>query len=88
VWDKNSPYYLPQLRAVMVSYAEFHQRPVLRRKVMEQGLREYLGIPEEVKLYLDNGAFYFISRGGEIATNDYEESVQGAKPDWCPIPQA
>lgn len=71
----------------MVSYAEFHQRPVLRRKVMEQGLREYLGISEEVKLYLDNGAFYFISRGGEIVTNDYEKFVQGAKPDWCPIPQ-
>lgn len=87
VWDKNSPYYLPQLRAVMVSYAEFHQKPMLRRKVMEQGLKEYLGIPEEVKLYLDNGAFYFISRGGEIVTNDYEEFVQGAKPDWCPIPQ-
>ncbi|RUR72603.1 hypothetical protein ACF3DV_34365 (plasmid) [Chlorogloeopsis fritschii PCC 9212] len=87
VWDKNSPYYLPQLQAVMVSYAEFHQRPVLRRKVMEQGIRKYLGIPEEVKLYLDNGAFYFISRGGEIVTKDYEEFVQGAKPDWCPIPQ-
>lgn len=87
VWDKNSPYYLPQLQAVMVSYAEFHQKPVLRRKVMEQGLKEYLGIPKEVKLYLDNGAFYFISRGGEIVTNDYEEFVQGAKPDWCPIPQ-
>ncbi|KYC35709.1 hypothetical protein WA1_07845 [Scytonema hofmannii PCC 7110] len=87
VWDKNSPYYLPHLQAVMVSYAKFYQRPVLRRKVMEQSLRKYLGIPEEVKLYLDNGAFYFISRGGEISTNDYEEFVQGAKPDWCPIPQ-
>lgn len=87
VWDKTSPYYLPKLQAVMVSYAEFHHRPVLRRQVMAQGLREYLGIPKGVKLYLDNGAFYFLSRGGETSTAEYEEFVASAKPDWCPIPQ-
>jgi 7-cyano-7-deazaguanine tRNA-ribosyltransferase len=87
VWDVNSPYYLPDLKAVMVSYAEFHRMPARRRKAMEQGLHEYLGIPEEVKIYLDNGAFYFLSRDGEMPREEYDEFVRLAKPDWWPIPQ-
>ncbi len=61
VWDTNSPFHLPDLRAVMVSYADFHRMPARRRAAMERGLHEYLGIPEETKVYLDNGAFYFLS---------------------------
>lgn len=87
VWDKTCPYYLPQLQAVMVSYADFHQMPKRRREAMEQGLSSYLGLAEGVKAYLDNGAFYFLSRGGETPIKDYEEFVEKAKPDWFPIPQ-
>src|SRR2546421_276074 len=87
VWDVKSPYYLPDLKAVMVSYAEFHRMPARRRKAMEQGLHKYLGIPEEVNIYLDNGAFYFLSRDGEMPREEYDEFVRLAKPDWWPIPQ-
>lgn len=87
VWDVTSPYYLPDLKAVMVSYADFHRMPARRRKAMEQGLHQYLGIPEEVKIYLDNGAFYFLSRNGETSREEYDEFVSLAKPDWWPIPQ-
>jgi 7-cyano-7-deazaguanine tRNA-ribosyltransferase len=87
VWDVNSPYYLPYLKAVMISYADFHQMPTRRRKAMEQGLHEHLGIPEDVKVYLDNGAFYFLSRNGEMPREEYEKFVMHAKPDWWPIPQ-
>ena len=87
VWDPASPYYLPDLRAVMVSYAEFHRMPVQRRAAMELGLRDYLGVLDEVKIYLDNGAFYFLSRGGDTPVEDYEEFVKCAGPDWYPIPR-
>lgn len=87
VWDDTSPYYLPNLQAVMVSYAEFYQAPNRRRKAMEQGLHSYLGIPERVLVYLDNGAFYFLKNEGEVPRQDYEEFVREARPNWYPIPQ-
>src|SRR5215213_5286543 len=62
VWDPASPYHIPALTAVMVSYAEFHQLPARRRLAMRDGLRAYLGVPDRVSVYLDNGAFYFGSQ--------------------------
>lgn len=87
VWDVGSPYYLPHLRAVMVSYADFHKMPARRTAAMEVGLREYVGAPEGTKVYLDNGAFYFLSRGGDTPVEGYEEFVERAEPDWYPIPR-
>jgi 7-cyano-7-deazaguanine tRNA-ribosyltransferase len=87
VWDPNSPYYLPNLRAVMISYADFHRMSARKRAAMEQGLHTYLGLPRQTKVYLDNGAYYFLTRGGEMPTEEYEEFVQKAKPDWYPIPR-
>lgn len=87
VWDARSPYHLPHLRAVMVSYADFHKMPVRRAAAMEAGLREYLGVSEETKVYLDNGAFYFLSRGGDTPVEEYVEFVERAEPDWHPIPR-
>lgn len=87
VWDPRSECYIPALAAVMVSYGEFHQMPARRKAAMEQGLRRYLGVPEEVKIYLDNGAFYFGSEDGDAPLQEYEEFAAKAKPDWKPIPQ-
>lgn len=87
VWDPESEHYLPELRAIMVSYADFHKMPARRRKAMEQGLHCYLGIPSHIKIYLDNGAFYFITHGGETPIKEYAEFVKHAQPDWFPIPQ-
>lgn len=87
VWDPASPYFLPDLPAVMVSYADFHRSPRQRRAAMEQTLRGYLEAPSHVRIYLDNGAFYFLGRDGGIPLHAYEEFVQAAQPDWYPIPQ-
>ena len=87
VWDPTSPYYLPGLRAVMVSYADFHRNPGRRRAVMTQNLHTYLGVPQHIKIYLDNGAFYFIGRTNDTPRADYDDFVAQAKPDWWPIPQ-
>lgn len=88
VWDKDSPYYLPDLRAVMFSYADFHRQPSRRRQAMEQGLHELFGIPHEIVAYLDNGAFYFLNKAeGETPRDEYEEFVERARPDWYAIPQ-
>jgi 7-cyano-7-deazaguanine tRNA-ribosyltransferase len=85
VWDANSPYHLPSLRAVMVSYGEFHQRAVCRRMAMKDGLRKYLGAPEHVRIFLDNGAFYFLRNKGEADQRGYREFVRRARPDWYPV---
>src|SRR5262249_11544906 len=71
----------------MVSYGEFHQMPARRTAAMDQGLRTYLGVPDGVKIYLDNGAFYFGTDGADAPLDEYEEFVEEAKPDWKPIPQ-
>lgn len=87
VWDFESPYYLPELQAVMVSYADFVKMPAKRRKAMEYGLHAYLGVPDSVSIYLDNGAFYFIRNDGEVDREQYAAFVRQARPDWYPIPQ-
>jgi hypothetical protein len=87
VWDPSSPFYISGLSAVMVSYGEFHQMQACRAAAMEQGLRAYLRVPTDVKVYLDNGAFYFGSKNAEAPLDEYEEFVDRAQPDWKPIPQ-
>lgn len=71
----------------MVSYADFHQMPKRRKEAMEKGLHESLNIPKKVKIYLDNGAFYFLNRDGETPVEEYEKFVIKSQPDWFPIPQ-
>ena len=90
VWDPESPYYLPNLRAVMVSYADFHAMPWLRERAMKTGLQKFLDIPSDspVRVYLDNGAFYFLSRNEKMPEEkDYKAFVRKARPDWHPIPR-
>lgn len=87
VWDPESPYYLPGLTAVMVSYADFHKSAARRRAAMKQTLHTYLGVPPHIRIYLDNGAFYFLDRDGGVPQEAYEEFVREARPDWYPIPQ-
>jgi 7-cyano-7-deazaguanine tRNA-ribosyltransferase len=85
VWDPKSPYFLPSLRAIMVSYGEFHQMPVCMQKAKDLGLRKYLDVPAGVSIYLDNGAFYFLRTGHRGERKAYQEFVEKAKPDWYPI---
>lgn len=87
VWDPSSPYHLPAVRAVMISYADFVRSPSQMRAVREVGLRRYLNIPEDVHVFLDNGAFYFLGHPGEASQADYESFVAAARPDWWPIPR-
>jgi 7-cyano-7-deazaguanine tRNA-ribosyltransferase len=87
VWDPASSYYLPELRAVMVSYADFDKSSAKRRAAMQQTLHGYLGTPKDVQIYLDNGAFYFLGRDGGVSQQQYEAFVLAAQPDWYPIPQ-
>jgi hypothetical protein len=85
VWKPESPYYISALHAVMVSYGEFHQMPKQMQKAKAVGLREYLGVPTKTKVFLDNGAFYFLRSGDVAERKDYEEFVEEAKPDWYPM---
>src|SRR5688572_626477 len=85
VWDPASPYFLSSLKAVMVSYAEFHQMPARMEKAKSVGLRRYLRVPKGVRIYLDNGAFYFLRTGDVAQQKAYDEFVACAKPDWYPI---
>ncbi len=87
VWDPRSEHYLPKLRAVMVSYADFHGSPIRTARAMQQGIHKYLGVPEGVKVYLDNGAFCLMAKAGRTPTEEYGDFVECAKPDWYPIPQ-
>jgi 7-cyano-7-deazaguanine tRNA-ribosyltransferase len=85
VWDPRSAHHLPSLSAVMLSYAEFHQMPARMERAKSVGLRKYLDIPERVRIFLDNGAFYFLRSGRTAERKAYEEFVAAAKPNWYPI---
>jgi hypothetical protein len=87
IGDPSSPDHVPELRAVMVSWAEFARMPAARRSAMQHGLRAFLGLPDDVRVYLDNGSFYFLSRNGGADAAAYEEFVERAQPDWRPIPR-
>jgi 7-cyano-7-deazaguanine tRNA-ribosyltransferase len=87
VWDAESSYHLPDLTAVMISYADLYKMPKKRKLIMEQGIHSYFGIPEHVKVYLDNGAFYFLVHEGAIPVAEYTEFITEAQPNWYPIPQ-
>jgi hypothetical protein len=87
VWDKACDHYLPDLQAVMVSYSDFHMMPKMREQAMKKGLHASLGMPRSVKVFLDNGSYFFHSRSGGAPFNEYESFVQAARPDWWPIPQ-
>jgi 7-cyano-7-deazaguanine tRNA-ribosyltransferase len=87
VWESDSEYYLPDLTAIIISYADFHQSASARIKAMERGLHDYLNVPAHIKIYLDNGAFYFLSHVGQTPVNQYIEFVRESRPDWFPIPQ-
>lgn len=85
VWDPESPFYLPGLTAIMVSYADFKLMRSRRRAAMRHGLRDYLGVPSHISIYLDNGAYYFATNSGEPTSEEYRRFVRRAKPDWRPI---
>jgi 7-cyano-7-deazaguanine tRNA-ribosyltransferase len=86
VWDVKSDFYLPNLQALMVSYAEFHTNRSLRERAVTSGVRKLLGVSPKTQVFLDNGAFYF-ARNGEAADYDgYRQFVRAARPDWYPIP--
>jgi len=87
VWDPDSPYYLPDLKAIMVSYADFASMPARRQAAMREGLRSFLRAPANVTIYLDNGSFYQLTKGGSTSCDAYEAFVEHAKPDWHVIPQ-
>ena len=87
VWDAESPYYLDSVQAVMVSYAEFDKKPSHRSKAMKVGLHAFLGVPDHISIYLDNGSFNFHKRGQEVEVDKYEQFVEKTNPAWYVVPQ-
>lgn len=87
VWDPSSEYYLKDLRAVMVPYSDFHLLPWRKGPVLKDGLHAAFGIPQSVKIFLDNGSFFFRDQPSGMSYADYEDFVARARPDWWPIPQ-
>lgn len=62
-WDKSSEWYLPQVKAIMVSYAGFHKNSSKRRAAMERGIHAYLRVDQGMPVHLDNGSFAFWRKG-------------------------
>ena len=87
VWQPASPYFIPSIRSIMVSYAEIGTKKGSRNKIMQQGLRAYLEVPDNIAIYLDNGSFSFWRKSLQVSQLEYLEFVDKAQPDWYAIPQ-
>lgn len=87
-WDSNSEYYMPEVRNVMISYADFDASPGQRKRAMDEGIHQFLGIKgNRVHVYLDNGAFHFLMGGKTFREKQYTEFVERARPNWYPVPK-
>jgi 7-cyano-7-deazaguanine tRNA-ribosyltransferase len=87
-WDPESEFYMPEVKGVMISYADFYNLVHQRQRAMDEGIHQFLGIrPHHVQVYLDNGAFHFLTGKQRFRAEDYVEFVKHARPDWYPIPQ-
>jgi len=64
VWDRDGPEWVRGLSAVMLSFDEFRQRPILLQKAAREGLGAILANRgAELRMFLDNGAFACLRRG-------------------------
>lgn len=87
-WDPDSEYYLPEVKSIMVSYADFDALPNQRKRAMDNGIHQFFRIKRHrVQVYLDNGAFHFLSGKRRFPEKDYTEFIEKAKPDWYPVPR-
>ncbi len=87
VWDPTSPFYIRGLRAVMVSFAEVVESRGFKERAEREGLRGALGVPEGVRIYLDNGAFALHRRQVPVSSEAYTDFVEATKPCWRPVPR-
>lgn len=85
-WDESNEWYLPEVKAIMVSFADFCKSKTKRKAAMDKGLREYLGVRPNILVYLDNGSFAFWRQGLKRPIEEYVQFVKEARPDWYPIP--
>lgn len=90
VWDPSSPEWVRGLTAVMLSFDEFRQRPLLLRKAERQGLSAVLAArglqSADLRIFLDNGAFACLRRGDEPAVEEFRRFVAAVRPAWYPVP--
>jgi 7-cyano-7-deazaguanine tRNA-ribosyltransferase len=86
VWDPQSPFYLPGLTAVMLSFSDFDRTQKLCKQAMDEGIHKTFDIPERIRVYLDNGAFSKLRSGRQLRVKDYRQFVEKARPHWYPIP--
>ena len=85
-WDKSSEWYLPEAKAIMISFADFYKSKCKQKAAMDKGLKEYLGVQSDMLVYLDNGSFAFWRQGQKRPVEEYVQFVKETRPDWYPIP--
>jgi 7-cyano-7-deazaguanine tRNA-ribosyltransferase len=87
VWNAESPEYLANLRAVMLSFDEFRGRPAVVRAVVARGIHAaVLKSADGVRVFLDNGAFACLRRGGTPDIARFKQFVRSTAPHWYPVP--
>jgi 7-cyano-7-deazaguanine tRNA-ribosyltransferase len=85
VWDPESPFYIPCVRALMVSYAEIAASNSLVRKARELGLHALLRVDRTCQIYLDNGSFAFRRNSRRVSPAEFYSFVADALPGWYPV---
>src|SRR4051794_16696246 len=85
-WDPEDKHHIPGIRALMISYADFAGKTSRLEKTRTPGLREWLRIPRECQIFLDNGAFHSLKNDEVLDVRGYTKFVARTRPDWYPIP--
>ena len=81
VSNPESPFFIPQVKALMVSYAELATCKSRMRRACETGLCRLLHAMPTHQIYLDNGSFAFRRKEYRITPTEFYAFVTRALPD-------
>lgn len=90
IFDPDDALYIEGIDGVMFSYALVagpNKEESTYRRLWKRGYRLGYSIPDDVKIYLDNGSFSFSQQGYTVHAAAYRTFVDRTTPDWYPMPQ-
>ena len=86
-FDKDDPLYIDGIDGMMFSYAVAMESTKTMRRLWKQSFWKGYNLPEEYKIFLDNGSFSFSQQNYTVNGLSYRKFVEQTQPSWYPMVQ-